>query len=177
MTFDSYEPEFVVAQAFYDELQKIAYTMNPEALAEAVKVNLSARKAGRMSVGEMASLNDRSAIGGLIDNAKSWFGGRRVKKRALRELESRRNQLNPSAATDIEEQNRRLKEIARIRNAEREIAGAGKSSKSNDSFFSSSEGPRRSSSLGSVAFGAGLGGAGLYGAQRYLQSRNQEPQY
>lgn len=170
-----YDADFQVAQAFYDELQKIAYAMSPDELASAVKTNLSARKAGRISLREMLSLDGRSALGGLIDNTKSWLGGGRVRKRALRELEQRRNALNPGAAGDIGEQNRRLQEIARIRDAERSIVGAGKERTGNP-FFSSGASKGGPTSLGSVAFGAGLGGAGLYAGQRYLQGR-QEPQY
>ena len=174
---ETYDREFVIAKALYDELQKIAYTLSPEELAGAVKANLSARKAGRMSMGEMASLNGRSAVGGMVENVKSWLGGRRVKKDALRELAERRKALNPSAAKNIGEQNERLKEIANIRGAEREIAGARGTDEGKRSFFSSGSSPKKSSSLSNVAFGAGLGAAGLLGGQKYLASRQQEPQY
>ena len=169
----------LVAQVFYDELEKIARAgLSPDDLVRGVKENLRLRGQTNYSLGELLSPG-QSMFGGMLHNISNWRGGRKVRAQAARELSQMKAGANPAKAATLAEQNEALARLGEIRKAERELSGLRSSGGS--SFFS----PRNQSApsamksvLPTAAFGLGAGVAGTLGAQHYLNSQSQgEPTY
>lgn len=161
-------------RSMYDELEKIAGKLDPTQIVGAVAENLSLRKGNMNSLRELMQPG-RSLVGGLAENFRNWRGGRKVKSEAFKELSKLRSSLDPSKAKTLAEQNEVLSNLAKVRSAERGLADVVGSKAPKPSFFATPQAsPAKGSALRNIAFGAGLGAAGL-GALQYKLNHPSDP--
>lgn len=171
-----------IAQAFYTELEKIAYAMHPGDIAKLVSENAALRKAARPDLLQKLRPGTGSLFEAIGDRVKGAVGGMRTKGKATEALSGMARDANPEAAKNIFEQNEALKRLGSVREAERALHGPGLTGverpPAGGGFFGGMPSPSKGqhSTLRNVAFGAGLGAGGLAAGQMYLNS-TQEPQY
>jgi len=163
----------VVAQAFFLELEKIAMA-DPMDIVHGLRANQALRSAASPSLVQKLKPGTGSFFGAVKDKVRLHLKGRNVRKSAIKDLDSA-SKYTPGA-DDIED-NANLARAARGREAEHELHGKPGES----SFFGGKKKkePVRGhrARLRDLAFGAGIGGAGVIGTSMYLKGGQAEPGY
>lgn len=176
----------VIAHSFYSELEKIATWVEADDLARAALANRAARQAAKPDLVQKLKPGTGSLFKAVGERFKLHRTGKKLDARVQGGLDQLRN---PGAEADpeLEQLYRDLKKdtdalgsAARVRKAENKLYGQDTASRpppSPESVHPGKEETPRSSRVRNVAFGTGLGAAGVLGGQYYLKRKQQEPVY
>jgi hypothetical protein len=166
----------LIAHTFFSELEKIAFASDiptPADIAERVNTTNALRQQADPDLLQKLRPGTGSFFQALKDKAQNQWRKHMLKSEGQTALDNLRPSLGKGL--NFEDEARALRQMGEIRAAEKALHGSG--GKSPFDYFRRTAADAASSSprpLRNLAFGVGLGAAGLLAGQHYLRKRREQ---